>query len=125
MFDKDSFWNRQASDMHHLPLHVAKFLRDSPSVETPADIPAAEDDMLSWHHVQALCGMVQPYPVRNNKDSAAKHHLLVHQALSIRRPGVDGQVMPATCCLDPPNASIHLSVKPVCVNIHVSISLVW
>jgi hypothetical protein len=96
MFDKDFFWIRQATDIQHLPLHIAKFLRDLQSIVTPTDILPAEEDKLTWHHVQALCGMVQPYPVRNNKDSAAKHHLLVHQAISIQRPGGDRQVMPTT-----------------------------
>jgi hypothetical protein len=102
LFDKDSMWCQQASEMQHLPLHMAKFLCDTKPHMIPDNIPAAQDDKLTWQQVQALCTLVQPYPTYGTR-RGDKHspHLFVHQALSIQRPRVPGQVWIARtppCC---------------------------
>ena len=108
LFDRHSMWCEQATELQHLPLHMAKFLRDTKPHMIPDDIPAAQDDKLTWQQVQALCALVQPYPThpnrRGDKDSP---HLFVHQAVSIRRPRVPGQVRIART-LAVPRASVTL-----------------
>lgn len=91
LFDKESFWCLQAWEMQYLPQHMAKFLRDTPNIQTPAHIPGPEEDKLTWVQVETLCGMVQPYPGKMRHGSAPTH-LLVHQTLSIECVNVPGQV---------------------------------
>jgi hypothetical protein len=92
LFDTDSLWCRQASEMQYLPEHMAKFLRDAKPEIVPASIPAAEEDKLTWQQVHALCALVQAYPGKSCRDKDSPH-LFVHQGLSIERPGVPGQVL--------------------------------
>ena len=101
-------WCEQATEMQHLPLHMAKFLRDTKPHMIPDDIPAAQDDKLTWQQVQALCALVQPYPTHpNRRGDKDAPHLFVHQAVSIRRPRVPGQVRTART-VAVPRASVTL-----------------
>ena len=78
---EDSRTLRAAVDNEHL----AKFLRDSLSIQTPANIPGPEEDKLTWAQVQTLYSMVQPYPGILNHGSP------------IRAPGTQHSVCTQPC----------------------------